>query len=117
MALIKISQVQRENIPVTIFHLQDRISLGNYKELEAAAKDAYDNGMRNLVIDLSHSDALTSIGIRALVIIHKMLATENGKHLKLAGVAPSIRDILDVAGITQFIEIYDTVEQALSTFQ
>ena len=116
MALIKISQVRRGNISVTIFHLQDRISLGNYKELEVAAKEAYENGMRNLVIDLSNSDALTSIGIRALVVIHKMLVTEDGKHLKLAGVAPSIQEILDVAGITQFIEIHDTVDEALSAF-
>ena len=116
MALVKIYEVQREGTPITIFHLKDRISLGNYKELETAAKDAYENGMRNLVIDLSSSDSLTSIGIRALVVIHKMLATENEKHLKLAGVAPSIHEILDVAGITQFIEIHDTVDEALSAF-
>jgi len=116
MALIKTSQVQRENTPVTIFRLQDRISLGNYKELEVAAKEAYENGMRNLVIDLSGSDTLTSIGIRALVIIHKMLATESEKHLKLAGVAPSIHDVLEVAGITQFIELYETVDEAIATF-
>jgi len=117
MTLIKISQVKRRNIPVTIFQLQDRIGLGNYRELEMAAKDAYENGMRNLIIDLSNSDSLTSIGIRALVVIHKMLATEDRKHLKLAGVAPSIRDILDVSGITQFIEIHETVDEAISAFQ
>jgi len=117
MALIKVSQVRRGNVPITIFQLQDRISLGNYKELEVAAKEAYDNGMRNLVIDLSNSDSLTSIGIRALVVIHKMLAAESGRHLKLAGVASSIREVLDVAGITQFIEIHETVDEALSTFQ
>ena len=60
MSLIKISQVKRGNIPVTIFQLQDRISLGNYKELEVAAQEAYENGMRNLVIDLSSSDSLTT---------------------------------------------------------
>jgi anti-anti-sigma factor len=69
-----------------------------------------------IVIDLSKSDSLTSIGIRALVVIHKMLSTENGSHLKLAGVMPPIRDMLDVAGITQFIGIYDTVEEAVAAF-
>jgi anti-anti-sigma factor len=115
MALVKVSQT-RGNIPVTVFQLMDRVNLGNYKELEASAKEAYDDGMRALVIDLSKSDSLTSIGIRALVVIHKMLSTENGSHLKLAGVMPPIRDMLDVAGITQFIGIYDTVEEAVAAF-
>lgn len=115
MALVKVSQA-KGSIPVTVFQLQDRVNLGNYKELEASAKEAYDNGMRDLVIDLSKSDSLTSIGIRALVVIHKMLSSEGGQHLKLAGLSDPIKDMLDVAGITQFIEIYDTVEDATATF-
>jgi len=115
MSLVQVSQVQG-SIPVTVFQLQDRVNLGNYKQLEASAKEAYDNGMRDLVIDLSKSDSLTSIGIRALVIIHKMLSTENGNHFKLAGVMPPIRDMLEVAGITQFIEMYDTVDEAVASY-
>ncbi len=115
MDLIKVSQMQGR-IPVTVFHVQDRINLGNYKLMEQAAKDAYDNGARDLVIDLSASESLTSIGVRALVIIHKMLSAEGGNHLKLAGLIPPIREMLGIAGITQFIEIYDTVDEAVASF-
>ena len=115
MALVEVSQVQG-NVPVTVFQIKDRVNLGNYKELEASAKEAYDNGTRDLVVDLSKSDSLTSIGIRALVVIHKMLAAEGGAHLKLAGVSEPIRDMLGVAGITQFIELYDTVDEAVAAF-
>jgi anti-anti-sigma factor len=115
MALVQVSQAQG-NIPVTVFQLQDRVNLGNYKELETSAKEAYDNGMRDLVVDLSKSDSLTSIGIRALVIIHKMLSTESRSHFKLAGVIPAIHDMLEVSGITQFIDIYDTVDEAVASF-
>jgi len=115
MALLEISKVEGQ-VPVTIFHVLDRVNLGNYKELEQKASDEYDKGMRNLVIDLSKSDSLTSIGIRALVVVSKMLAKDNGKHLKLAGVMPSIREMLGIAGITQFIEMYDTVDEAVASF-
>jgi anti-anti-sigma factor len=116
MALVKISHAQG-TVPVTIFHILDRVNLGNFTELEKEAKDAYENGMRDLVIDLSKSESLTSIGIRALVIIHKMLSAEkSGSHLKLAGVRQSIVNILNIAGVTQFIEIYDTVEEAVASF-
>ena len=115
MALVEVSQAQGR-VPVTIFHLQDRVNLGNFAELEKRAKDDFENGMRDLVIDLSKSDSLTSIGVRALVIIHKMLSADNGNHLKLAGPLPAIREMLEVAGITQFIEIYDTVDEAVASF-
>ena len=115
MDLVKISQ-QQGKVPVTIFHIQDRINLGNYKMLEQTAKNAYESGTRNLIIDLSASESLTSIGIRVLVAIHKMLSAEGSNHLKLAGVIPPIREMLQIAGITQFIELYDTVDEAVNSF-
>ena len=115
MSLVKISQAQGR-VPVTVFHLQDRVNLGNFAELEETAQEAYRNGMRDLVIDLSQTVSLTSIGIRAIVIIHKMLSADNRKHLKLANAMPYIRDMLDVSGVTQYIEVYDTVEEAVASF-
>lgn len=116
MGLVKISQIEGR-VPVTVFHLQDRVNLGNYTELERTAKDAYENGMRNLVIDLSTTPSLTSIGVRSLVVIHRMLSTDtDAKHLKLAGPIPDIRDMLQISGITQYIEIYDTVDEAVMSF-
>jgi len=115
MDLVQTSQMQG-NVPVTVFHIQDRINHSNYKLMEDAAKQAYENGTRDLVIDLSKTDSLTSIGIRALVAIYKLLGTDGGKHLKLAGVIPPMREMFNVAGITGFIEIYDTVDEAVASF-
>ena len=115
MALVEISQMQGR-LPVTVFQLQDRLNLGNFAEFEATAREAYNNGTRDLVIDLSRTEALTSIGVRALVVIHKMLSEDRGKHLKLAGPAPEIRDMLEISGVTQYIQIYDTVGEAVEAF-
>jgi anti-anti-sigma regulatory factor len=83
MALVQKLQAQGR-IPVVVFRLQDRIHLANFRELEEAAKEAYSNGARDVVIDSSQTAALTSIGVRAIIIIHKLLAQNAGKHLKLA---------------------------------
>ena len=115
MSVVQISQAQGR-VPVTVFHLQDRVNLGNFAELEEAAKEAYNNGMRDLVIDLTQTVSLTSIGVRALVIIHKMLSTDGAKHLKIANPMPYLRDMLDVSGVTQYIEIYNTVDEAVASF-
>lgn len=115
MGLVQVSQTQGR-IPVTVFQLQDRVNLGNFSQLEEAAKEAYNSGTRDLVVDLSQTPSLTSIGVRALIIIHKMLSADRGKHLKLAGPLPEIRDMLDIAGVTQYIDIYDTVDDAVASF-
>ncbi|HLE92132.1 MAG TPA: STAS domain-containing protein [Anaerolineales bacterium] len=116
MALVEISQ-KEGRVPVTVFQLQDRVNLGNFAELEQTAKDAYENGMRDLVIDLSKTPSLTSIGVRALVVIHRMLSIDGGtKHLKLAGPIPYVREMLQISGVTEYIEIYDTVDEAVASF-
>lgn len=115
MALVQVLQKQGR-IPVTVFQLQDRVNLGNFHELEQTARDEYDRGMRNLVIDLSKTPSLTSIGVRALVVIHKMLAEDRGKHLKLASPIPPIREMLDIAGVTAYIDIYDSVDEAVASY-
>ncbi len=116
MAVVEISQTQGR-VPVTVFHLQERVHLGNFSELENMAQKAYENGTRNLVIDMSRTDSMTSIGLRALVVVHKILAkSDNGRHLKIAGATTVMREIMQVTGISQFIEIYDTVDEAAASF-
>jgi anti-anti-sigma factor len=115
MAVVQISEAQGR-VPVTIFRLQDRVNLGNFAELEETARSSYDNGTRDMVMDLSQTVSLTSIGIRAIVIIHKMLSPDGGKHLKIANPVPYIREMLDVSGVTQFIEVYNTVDEAVASF-
>lgn len=115
MSVVKISQAQGR-VPVTVFQLQDRVNLGNFAELEEAAQEAYDNGTRNMVMDLGQTVSLTSIGIRAIVIIHKILSADGGKHLKIANPMPYIREMLDISGVTQYIEVYNTVDEAVASF-
>jgi anti-anti-sigma factor len=115
MSVVKIAQAQGR-VPVTIFQLQDRVNLGNFAELEDTAKEAYNNGTRDLVMDLSQTVSLTSIGIRAIVIIHKMLSSDGGKHLKIANPMPYIREMLEISGVTEYIEIYNTVDEAVASF-
>lgn len=115
MGIVQISQVQGR-VPVTVFRLQDRINLGNFAELEEVAKESYNKGMRDLVLDLSQTVSLTSIGIRAIVIIHKMLSTDGTGHMKIANPMPYIREMLDISGVTQYIEVYNTVDEAVASF-
>lgn len=118
MGLVKVSQAEGR-VPVTIFELQDRVNLGNTAELEQAGKDAYANGARDLVIDISKVDSFTSAGIRALMIIYKLLAQDEGKkskHVKLVSPTSYVREVLEISGVAESIEIYDTLDEAIASF-
>ena len=118
MGLVKVSQAEGR-IPVTVFELQDRVNLGNTAELEQAGKDAYSNGTRDLVLDISKVDSFTSAGIRALMVIYKQFAGDEGKeskHVKLVSPTSYVREVLEVAGITESIETFDTLDKAIESF-
>lgn len=115
MSLLQITQFN-ENNRVTVFRLQERINLDNFAELESITKQEHAKGMSHLVLDLSETETLTSIGVRAIVVIHKILSADGGNPLKLAAVQPPVREVLKIAGITKFIEIFETVDDAVKSF-
>jgi anti-anti-sigma factor len=118
MNLVVVSQMQGR-IPVTVLQLQDRINLGNTEELEQAAKAEIAAGSRDMLLDLSKVPSLTSAGIRALLVIHKMLTSagqNHGKHLKLVSPTPYVREILKVAGLLDTFEVFTSLNEAVETF-
>jgi len=118
MKLVTVSQAQGR-VPVTVFQLQDRVNMGNTAELEQAARGAYAAGGRDMVIDLSKALSLTSAGIRTILVICKMLADpkmEKVRHLKLVNPTPFVREVLEIAGLLDSIEVYDSLDEAVASF-
>jgi anti-anti-sigma factor len=117
MNLVKVSQLH-SRVPVTILELQDRVNMGNFAELDKAAADAYTAGARNMVIDLSRVPSLTSAGIRSIVGIYNLLHNpgEKGGQLKLACSTPYVRQVLEIAGLLDKLEVYNSLEQAVAAF-
>jgi anti-anti-sigma factor len=125
MGLVTVAQAGGR-VPVTVFHLQDRVNLGNVGELEQAAREAYGRGVRDLLIDLTDVPSITSAGLRGIVSIYKLLlgdapgaspgGPQKSAHLRLLNPTPYVRDVLNMAGLTDYIEIYENLEEAVASF-
>lgn len=118
MNFVTVSQAQGR-IPVTVLELQGRINLGNTMELEKTAKQAFDSGARDMLIDMSKAPSLTSAAIRSILVIHKMLSDkdqEKTRHLKLLSPTPHVWKVLEVAGLLDYIEVFTNLEEAVSSF-
>jgi anti-anti-sigma factor len=118
MNLVIVSHMQWR-IPITVIQLQDRINLGNSSEMEQAASAEIAAGARDMLIDLSKVPSLTSAGIRVLLVIHKMLSSagqNQARHLKLVSPTPYVRDVLKVAGLLDYIEVFTNLDEAVNSF-
>jgi len=121
---ITISQEQAR-VPVTVFRVEGRINLGNADELTRKAQKAYQDGMRDLILDLSGVESLTSAGLRAILTILKMLGTDSSNHVSPSGKSPHIKLLnpteyvlitMRTAGFDRYLEIYESLPEALASF-
>jgi anti-anti-sigma regulatory factor len=124
---------EQARVPVTVFRLKDRINLGNVEQLIQKAQEAFANGVRDLLIDLTHVPSITSAGLGAIHAIYKLLngesssgkeiagagtsdATRKSSHLKILNPVPDVRRILKIVGFDAFIDVYDNQQEALLAF-
>jgi anti-anti-sigma factor len=118
MTLVTVSNA-RGKVAVTVLQIQDRVNLGNAAELEKAARQAFLAGERNIVLDLSQAPSLTSAGIRSILYIHKLLSaggTDKTKHLKLVSPTPYVQEVLQIAGLLDYVEVFGSLDEAVASY-
>ena len=129
---IKILQEQGR-IPVTV--VQPIGELTSDEELITQAQAAYNDGTRDILIDLSQVRYMSSIGLRA---IHELFLLMNSNelnesreammagvrsgtftspHLKLYMPSPDVMSVLKSTGYDMYIEIFTDYEKAIASFQ
>ncbi len=139
-----VEQMQGNNIsgqgpvPVTILKLVGSVDGSNYRQIIQKGGEIYQAGTRNLIVDLAGVTFLSSAG---LVALHSLAITMRGEsksepesgwealgevrkevgqgyqdHLKLLNPQAKIRKSLDIAGFSEFLEIFDDLETALASF-
>lgn len=108
-------------VPVTIFHLRGWLDAQSEEELIQWASDAYDQGTRYLLLDMSELDTLTSAGMRAIQRVYKMYSTPGEDielaHLKMASAPPPVYHALKITGFLKSIPMYESVQSALDSFK
>jgi anti-anti-sigma factor len=114
------SEEIQADVPVTVFHLYGWLDAQSEEELLAAARTAYDEGARYLIIDMSRLDTLTSAGMRALQKVFLIFAQKEDAsqvvHVKLCNAPPQIYNVLGITGFLQNIPMYESMDTALQSF-
>src|SRR5689334_3667204 len=118
---LSISSEQRQGeVPVTVLHLRGWLDSQSEEHLLEAARGAYEEGARYLLIDMNDLDTLTSAGMRALQKCYQIFTPKEDQfrvaHLKLCNAPPQIYNVLGITGFLQNIPMYESLEAALQSF-
>jgi anti-sigma B factor antagonist len=73
------------------------------------------DGKTSLVADLSQLDYTSSAGLRVILNGVKD-ARQKGGDLRLAGVQPNVKKVLDLSGFTSIMKAYPDVDAAVASF-
>ncbi len=134
---ITVADAQTEP-PVQIMVLEGELDASNYESLIAAGKELAASGVRNLLLDLSGVNFMSSSGLVALHSLALLLQgekaddTEQGwgalhalerdiekgpqNRLKILNPHPKVAQTLEVTGIDQYIRVYSDQQDALEAF-
>ena len=125
---------EQARIPITVIRLSGDLNVTTYEVLQQQAREAHEAGARDMVIDLAGVDYISSAGIRAISSVFRMLrgrspqespeamqkglkdGTFKSPHLKLSGPAGSVAEVIKLAGVDMFLEIYPDVAAALASY-
>ena len=114
------SEETQAEVPVTVFRLRGWLDAQSEEQLLVVARNAYDDGARYLLIDMTDLDTLTSAGMRALQKVYQIFTPREERfkvaHLKLCNAPPQIYNVLGITGFLQNIPMYESQEAALQSF-
>ena len=121
--IISKSQIQGD-VAVTVLHLKGHLHGPTEKELLDHARQANEDGVTHLLLDLSELEVLSSAGLRAIQSIFKLLTPQSDvelmhKHgeepykspyMKIVCPNPQMYYIFNIAGFLQNILVYNNLE-------
>lgn len=100
---------------ITVVKPDGPCTLEQAESLAEATRDKARSLMGRLVIDLSASAYIDSLGLETLLdLADEMQAC--GQSLKLAGVCATVREVLDLTGLTNRFEFHDDTNLAVRSF-
>jgi anti-anti-sigma regulatory factor len=135
-----VSAVQVQGrVPVTILHPDAALNAGNYLDLVAKAREVYQVGTRDVVLDMRDVPAISSSGLAALysaavvlrgeeppdpeagwatfhTVARELESGSRQLHFKLLGPQPKVKQALEQVGFENFLEIHDNLERAVASF-
>jgi anti-sigma B factor antagonist len=92
------------------------LDLSTAPSLTTAAEDAFGDGYRLLLLDLSGVSFMDSTGLSALLAVHRDAEARDARAAIIAPSDNALR-VLEMLGVDQVLNIYPTLDAAITAFE
>jgi len=100
---------------IRILDFSGKITLGEgTMSLRKAVRNVLENGTKNVILNLKEVNYIDSSGLGELMRTYSSV-NETGGRLKLLHITRRIRDLLEVAKLASFFDIYDDEKAAIAS--
>ncbi len=100
---------------ILVISPEGQLNSGNAAAAEAEILGQLAGGANRLLLDLTQLDYISSAGLRVVLVMAKRLKQSAGQ-LVLCGMRPHIRDVFDISGFLNILNVAETRELALQRF-
>ncbi len=90
-----------------------RMDAGNAQAFEEACTSWVNRGSKILIIDMSELAYVSSMGLRSLVMVGKLLQTKGGT-LRLSALTGLVKQVFEITRLSSVFPMHDTVDAALA---
>lgn len=105
-------QTQEEGKTIVVM-ISGRLDAVTAPEYEKSIRDMIDGGNSEFVVDFDQLDYISSAGLRALLLMAKLLK-EKGGQVCFANVKGNVRSVFKMSGFTSLFKIENSVAEALT---
>lgn len=109
-------QIKKENKEgIHFISVYGEIDAGSSIHLDNALKEAMENEEKQIAVDLTGLDYISSAGL-GVFISHLDEFANNNIQLVLFGINDSVKQVFDILGLEKLLTITETEEEAIKAF-
>ena len=99
-----------------VVEVEGRLDSVTSNELEKKLLSLLQGGEKNLLIDFTGLDYISSAGLRVLLIAAKKTKAAGGR-VVLANLVNNVKEVFEIAGFTGIFPIFQSQAEALAAFK
>jgi anti-sigma B factor antagonist len=108
-------QTETRNDIVIVYVKEERLDAHNSSDLKSVVQKLYEDGQKNVLIDLKEVRFIDSSGLGALVSGFKNAISHSG-NLKLATLQSQVKSMFELTRLHRVFEIFPSTQEALDNY-
>ncbi len=89
-----------------------RIDGQNALDFQSSINNAIGESNQPVILELSDLNYISSAGLRVILLLAKTLSSRK-VHFSICSIAPAVKEVFDISGFGNIIQIKDTRQEAL----